>query len=135
MARTINRMRDLRAQLDSVARHAKGLDGGDAIATEAEALRDKVRAIEETLQVPDLRAGWGDSINAGARLWEKMTGLPGAVQLGDFRPTDAAEAVFADLKGRVDPQVEAFDKLVADDVPPLNKKIADAEIGAVVPLP
>jgi photosystem II stability/assembly factor-like uncharacterized protein len=135
MARTLNSMRDLRVQLDSVARHAKDRDGGEAIATAAEALRDKVRELEETLLVPDLRGGWGDSINAGARLFEKMTGLPGAVQLGDFRPTDAAEAVFADLKGRIDPQVEAFETLVSDEVPPLNTKIADAGMGAVVPLP
>ncbi len=134
MARTLNRMRDLRAQLDSVAKHAKGQDGGDEIAAAAEALRDKVREIEESLHVPDMRSGWGDSNNAGARLWSKMTGLPGAVALGDYRPTDAAEAVFTDLKGRIDPQVAAFDALVADEVPPLNAQIAGAKLGSIVPL-
>ncbi len=135
MARTLNRMRDLRGQLDAVAKRAKASEGGEEIAGEVEALRDKALEIEKTIQVPDLRPGWGDSINAGARLWEKLTGLPAAVQLGDYRPTDAAEAVFADLKARVDPQVAAFDALVADEVPPLNEKIAAAELGTVVPLP
>jgi hypothetical protein len=135
MARTLNRMRDLRAQLDGIATRAKDREGGAEIAAEAEALRDRVREIEETLLVPDLRGGWGDSINAGARLWEKMTGLPGAVQLGDFRPTDAAEAVFADLKERIDPQVAAFEQLVADEVPPLSQKMLDASLGPVLVLP
>jgi hypothetical protein len=135
MARTINRMRDLRGQLDGVAKHARDHDSGEAIAAEAEALRERVLEIEKTLQAPDLRKGWGDSINQGAGLWEKLAGLPAAVQLGDYRPTDAAEAVFADLKARIDPQVKAFESLVAKDVPALNAKIADAKLGAVVPLP
>ncbi|HYH12955.1 MAG TPA: glycosyl hydrolase, partial [Thermomicrobiales bacterium] len=128
MARTINRMRDLRAQLDSVAKHAKDRDGGEEIAADAEALRQRVLEVEETLEVPDLRQGWGDANNAGARLWDKLTGLPGAVQLGDYRPTDAAEAVFEDLKGRIDPQIEAFDALVAEEVPSLNAKVAGAKL-------
>jgi hypothetical protein len=135
LATTLNRMRDLRGQLDAVAKRAKAREGGEELAGEVEALRDKVLEIEKTLHVPDLRPGWGDSINEGARLWEKLTGLPGAVALGNYRPTDAAEAVFADLKERVEPQVAAFDTLVADEVPPLNEKIAEAELGAVVPMP
>ncbi len=135
MARTLNRMRDLRGQLDAVATRAKASEGGEEISGEVEALREKVLEIEKTLQVPDLRPGWGDSINAGARLWEKLTGLPAAVQLGNYRPTDAAEAVFADLKERIDPQVAAFDALVTDEVPALNAKVADAELGALVPMP
>ncbi|MBA2289402.1 MAG: glycosyl hydrolase [Chloroflexia bacterium] len=131
VAKAINRMRDLRAQLDSIAKHA----GDEEIATDTEALRERVLEIEKTLQAPDLRKGWGDSINQGAGLWEKLAGLPAAVQLGDYRPTDAAEAVFADLRTRINPQVKAFDSLVAKDVPALNKKIAAAKLGAVVPLP
>ncbi|MDQ4099414.1 MAG: glycosyl hydrolase, partial [Chloroflexota bacterium] len=132
MAQTINRMRDLRAQLDGLANRTKERDGGQEIASDAEALRDSVRAIEETLLVPDLRNGWGDAINAGARLWEKLAGLPAAVALGNYRPTDAAEAVYADLKARIDPQVAAFETLVADELPPLNAKVAKAQHGAVL---
>lgn len=135
MARTINRMRDLRGQLDSVVKHAQERDGADAIVEEAKALRKRVLELEETLEVPDLRPGWGDANNAGARLWDKLTGLPPVVQLGDYRPTDAAEAVFADLKARIDPQVDAFGALVADEVPALNAKIADAKLGTIIPLP
>lgn len=135
MARTINRMRDLRAQLDGVAKRAAEHDVGGEVTTEVESLRKRVLEVEETLEVPDLRPGWGDANNAGARLWDKLIGLPGAVQLGDYRPTDAAEAVFAELKERIDPQVEAFDKLVDEDVPALNAKIANAKLGTIIPLP
>ena len=134
IAETINGMRDVRAQLDALAKRTKARENGDGtgISADAEALRDKVRAIEETLLVPDLRNGWGDAINAGARLWEKLAGLPAVVALGDYRPTDAAEAVYADLKARIDPQIEAFETLVADDLPALNAKVAKAKHGAVL---
>ena len=62
MTRTLNRMRDLRGQLDAVAKRAKASEGGEELAGEVETLRDKVLEIEKTMQVPDLRAGWGDSI-------------------------------------------------------------------------
>jgi hypothetical protein len=135
LATTLNRMRDLRDQLAGIAKRARAREGGEEVATAAEALREQVLEVEQALQVPDLRAGWGDAINEGARLWEKMTGLPGAVALGDYRPTDAAEAVFADMKERIDPQVAAFDALVADAVPPLNKQMIDADLGPILPLP
>jgi hypothetical protein len=134
IATTINAMRDVRAQLDGLAKRTKDRDDGDgaSIAADAEALRDKVREIEETLLVPDLRNGWGDAINAGARLWEKLAGLPAVVALGDYRPTDAAEAVYADLKARIDPEIARFETLVADDLPALNAKVAKAKHGAVL---
>lgn len=134
MAKTINRMRDLRAQLDGLAKRTRDREGGADTASAAEALRNAIREIEDTLQVPDLRQGWGDAINEGARLWEKLAGLPAVVALGDYRPTDATEAVFADLKSRIDPQIERFESLVTADVPALNAKVANANLGAILVL-
>ncbi|MGH2532462.1 MAG: WD40/YVTN/BNR-like repeat-containing protein, partial [Thermomicrobiales bacterium] len=132
LAKSINRMRDLRAQLDGWAKRTKERDGADEIATRAEALRDEILEIEKTLLVPDLRPGWGDAINEGARLWEKLAGLPAAVALGDYPPTDAAEAVFADLKERITPRLKEFDTLVADELPAFNTLVAKSDLGAVV---
>jgi len=134
MAKTINRMRDLRGQLEAVAKRARRREDGAEVAAAAESLRDKVREVEDTLQVPDLRPGWGDAINAGARLLEKLSGLPPVVALGDYRPTDAAEAVFADLKTRIDPQIAAFDTLVSDDLPSLNTAIHEAGMSGILVL-
>jgi photosystem II stability/assembly factor-like uncharacterized protein len=133
MAKTINRMRSLRGQLDGIAKLTRDRDGGAEIASAAEALRDRTLEIEKTLHVPDLRQGWADTINEGARLWEKLTGLPGVVELGDYRPTDAAEAVFVDLKARIDPQIDAYEALITEDVPALNAKVAEAKLGAILP--
>ena len=95
------------------------------------AFREQVLEIEKTILVPDLRAGWADSINAGVRLFDKLDNIPTAVALGDYPPTDAAEAAFADVKSQIDKQIKAFDKLVKKDLADLNKLIAESGSGAI----
>jgi hypothetical protein len=130
VTKTINRMRDLRAQLDGWARRTK--EDNEEIARAAETLRDKVLEVEKILLVPDLRPGWADNINQGARLLEKLSALAPAVQLGDYRPTDAAEAVFADYTARIDSQFAAFDALLAADLKDFNTLAAKHNLPTVV---
>jgi hypothetical protein len=103
----------------------------DEIANAATALREQILDIESKIMVPDLRDGWADGINAGARLFDKLVNLPSAVQLGDYPPTDAAAAAFAEVKSDVDQQIKAFEKLVKKDLAKLNDQISAAKIGAV----
>jgi len=131
LASTINYMRDLRAQLDGLANRTRERKGGEKVAEAATALRERVLELEKTLVVPDLRPGWADAINEGARLWEKLTGLSAVVALGDYPPTDASEAVFADFTGKIDRQRAHIDKLLADDLAAFNKQAARAKLGIV----
>ena len=103
------------------------------MAERAEELRDKVLEIEKTLLVPDLRAGWADRINHGARLLDKLAGLPAVVALGDYRPTDVVADVFADLTTRIDAEIARFDALVEEELPAINELIATSGFGAVSP--
>lgn len=128
---TINRMRDLRAQLDGWAKRAEALPDGAPIAAQAKALREKVLEIEKHLLIPDLRPGWADSLNQGVRLLEKLVNLAPVVQLGDYRPTNAAEAAFHDLSARINAQRAHFDTLLESDLPALNAAIAERGFGAV----
>ena len=133
--KAINRMRDLRGQLDGWAKRAAALEGGEGVAELAKSVSAKVRAIEETLLVPDLRPGWADNLNHGTRLLEKLGALPPVVAIGDYRPTDAAEAVYAHLTAQIDEQIGRFNKLVEEELPPLNERIAGLSLGAVVARP
>jgi hypothetical protein len=128
----INRMRDLRAQLDGWIKRTKDRKGAGDIAKDAETLRDKVLEIEKTILIPDTRSGWADSLNQGARLLEKLSGLTPAVALGDYRPTDAAEQAFTDITKRIDTQITAFDTLVADELPKYNELVQKRGLAAVV---
>jgi hypothetical protein len=125
-------MRDLRAQLDGWIKLTKDRKGAGDIAKDAETLRDKVMENEKTILIPDTRSGWADSLNQGARLLEKLSGLTPAVALGDYRPTDAAEQAFTDITKRIDTQITAFDTLVADELPKFNELVQKSGLAAVV---
>jgi len=131
--KAINRMRDLRGQLDGWAKRAKNAAGAERVAELAAGLRDKVLSVEKELLVPDLRPGWADNLNAGTRLLEQLESLPPVVELGEYRPTDAAAAVFEELVGKVDGVLARFDQLVESELPAVNAAIADAKLGAVAP--
>jgi hypothetical protein len=57
--------------------------------------------------------------------------LTPAVGLGDYRPTAAAEEAFTDFTGRIEPQIAAFEKLVAEDLAEFNKAASKAKLGVV----
>jgi hypothetical protein len=130
--KTINRMRDLRSQLDGLAKRAKDHDGAGEILSAAEEIRGRVLELEKLLAVPDLRPGWADGINAGARLLEKLSGLPDVVHMGDYRPTDAAEEAFADMTGRIEAVIADVDKLVEGDLADLNTAASAASISVTM---
>ena len=92
-------MRDLRAQLDGWAKRTRDREGSAEVATAAETLRDAVLEIEKTLLLPELRTEW-EAYNYGVRLLGKLIALSADVALGDYRPTDVAEEVFAACKPR-----------------------------------
>jgi hypothetical protein len=131
MTMTINRMRDLRTQLDGWVRRTRERDWGAQVATAAETLREAVLELEKTLLVPELRSNW-EAYNYGVRLLAKLIALSNDVALGDYRPTDVAEEVFSELQSRIDEQSTAFERLLVDDVPAFNTRLAEAQRDAVL---
>jgi photosystem II stability/assembly factor-like uncharacterized protein len=124
----INTMRDLRAQLAGWEARAAGQAH---LVERCKQLREQVLEIEKTLAVPDLRPGWGDAFTYGSRLLERISSLPDVIELGDYKPTDAAIEVYHDLKGRIETQLERLDDLKAEELPTLNAALAAAGFGIV----
>ncbi|MDQ3225592.1 MAG: glycosyl hydrolase [Chloroflexota bacterium] len=127
----INQMRDLRAQLDGWAKRTRDRDEGAEVAAAAETLRDAVHEIEKTLLVADLRSDW-ETYNHGVRLLDKLVTLSNDVALGDYRPTDVSDEVFVEVKSRIDEQIASFARLLAEDLPAFNKRLAKAKLDAVL---
>ena len=129
----VNRMRDLRQQLDGWSKRVEGLPNGRPIAEAASALKEKVLEIEKQILIPDLRPGWADSLNEGVRLLEQLTSLPAVVAMGNYRPTDQAYEVFQHLAAKIDAQLDQLDRLIETELAAFNARVAEAQIGAVVP--
>jgi photosystem II stability/assembly factor-like uncharacterized protein len=130
--KAINRMRDLRGQLEGWSKRVEGLPNGKPIAEGAAALKSKVLEVEKAFLIPDLRPGWADNLNNGVRLLEQIVSLPSGVSLGDYRPTDQAHEVFQHLSAKIDAQLARFAQLIETDLAALNAQIATAQIGALV---
>ena len=127
----LNRMRDLRDQLSGWNKRARGRDGGKDVAAAADRLREQVLEIEKRIAVPDQRPGWGDRNNDGARLMAQLAGIAPAVQLGDYRPTDAAAELTDEVTAAIEAELARFDQLVADAVPAFNAQANQAGLGLV----
>jgi photosystem II stability/assembly factor-like uncharacterized protein len=128
----VNRMRDLRRQLDEWAKRAPGLPNGDTIAEAAKKLRDQVLEVEKELVVPDMRPGWADNINNGVRLLDKLSSITEVIELGDYRPTDQSYEVVDLVSGQIDAVLARLDALLEGDLQRLNATIAAAKLGAIV---
>ena len=126
----INQLRDLRGQLDRLAKRTRDREETAEIATAAEALRDKVLEIERTLLYPDLRTDW-EAHNYGVRLLGKLTSLSADVSLGDYRPTDAAVELFGLLQAQFDEQLAGFEQVKTEDLPAFNSRLAEANLSGV----
>jgi hypothetical protein len=122
----------VRTQLSGLAKRTKEREGAGEIPAAADEIREKVLELEKLLAVPDLRPGWADGINHGARLFEKLAGLPEAVQLGDYRPTDAAEEAFVDMTARIETVISDFDKLVDGELADLNTAAGAAAVPVTI---
>ncbi len=125
--KTVNQMRDLRAQLDGWAKRT-----ADETASSAKELSEKVLDLEKTLVIPDLRPGWPDQMNNGVKLLGKLTGLIPIVSTGDYKPTDQAHEAYKDFAGRIDEKIKTFNKLVKEDVASLNKELKKANVPNIV---
>ena len=132
---SINQVRDLRSQLDGWTKRTKDQPGLEGLSEQAEELKNKVLEIEKTLLVPDLRAGWADTNNNGLRLLAKLGALSGAINLGDYPPTDVAQEVYADISGRIEAQLELLDAALQSDVSLLNQALTKAGLSGVLTQP
>jgi photosystem II stability/assembly factor-like uncharacterized protein len=126
--KTVNSMRDLRAQLSGWAERAAG---NDDIVAACNSLKDRVLEIEKTILVPDLRPGWADSLNQGTKLLAKITSLPSVLEMGEFKPTDAAVEVYRHVNGLLQAQFAAFITLKTSELPALNARLAEAGYGSI----
>lgn len=129
----INRMRNLRKQLDEWTARVKGQPNADEISKAAENLKEKLTKIEEVLIMPGLKRGW-EVTNTGVRVAAKLAGLPAVVAAGDYEPTTQAYEVFKHLGGQIDEQVRQLDALIKKELPKFNDLIRKNAYDAVIPL-
>ena len=129
--KTINQMRDARAQLKGWRERLAGLDSAAGIIEAAAAMEEQVLEAEKALMIPETRAGWPDAMNHGDRLATQLSNLSFNVNLGDYKPTDYEHEAFAEIAGDIDGVVEMFDDIVNGNLAEFNTMLSNAGFGVV----
>ena len=130
--KSINQMRDLRAQLTGWRERLAGLEAAAGIIEAAKALEEQVLEVEKTLMIPETRPGWPDAMNHGDRLATQLSNLSFNVNLGDYKPTDYEGEAFAEIAADIDSAVGNFNDIVEGDMAEFNTMLSNAGFGKVV---
>ncbi|MDX2436726.1 MAG: glycosyl hydrolase, partial [Acidobacteriota bacterium] len=124
---TIETIRDLRGQIEAVTAHGDD----EAIVEESEAIVKSLTAIEEQLtQVKNESSQ--DILNFQPQIDNQLLNLQSVVESALGAPYASSREVFALLKSELDGYVAELDAVVAEQLPELERLIAEAGAPRVV---
>jgi photosystem II stability/assembly factor-like uncharacterized protein len=130
----IIQIRQVRAQLEDLQKRVQGQPSAQKIVDAARGLNAKLTSIEEELYQTKNQSSQ-DPLNFPIRLNNKLAALSGTVGGSDDAPTEQAYAVYEDITGKINAQLQKLDQVMKTDLPAFNKLVRDADIPAVVVKP
>lgn len=126
----ILQIRDARKQVDDITNRLKGQPSGKAIADAASALKSKLTAVEEELYQTKNQSSQ-DPLNYPIKLNNKLAAIGGVVSSSDSAPTDQSFAVYDEIAGKIDVQLQKLDAIIRNELPAFNKLVRDQDVPAV----
>jgi photosystem II stability/assembly factor-like uncharacterized protein len=129
--RAINRLRDVKKQLDALSSKVRGHEKGEQVIEEARRLEAKLTSVEDVLIQSKSKSGQ-DPLNYPILLDNKIAALAGIVASSDSRPTDQSYEVFKELSAMADEQLAKLKKIMEKDLPDFNDVVKKAKIPAIV---
>jgi photosystem II stability/assembly factor-like uncharacterized protein len=129
--RAINRLRDVKKQIDELSRKVRGLEKGKEVIEAARLLKQKLSSAEDVLIQSKSKSGQ-DPLNYPIRLDNKIAALAGVVARADARPTDQSYDVFKELSAKADAQIVKLKEILEKDLPDFNKLVKKADIPAII---
>jgi photosystem II stability/assembly factor-like uncharacterized protein len=131
---TINQIRDLREQINSINKRLKGDPRAKAVADAGKSLDKKMTEVEEVLIQTKAKSGQ-DVLNFPIRLNNQLVALGGVVASGASAPTQQSYEVFDMLAKSVDEQLAKWKTIVATDVKAYDDVVKQQDIPALIPKP
>ena len=122
---TIESIRELRGQLNEWSGRIAGDTTQADLQEDIKELVKAITEIEETLYQTKNRSGQ-DPLNFPIRLNNKLAHLNSLMGMGDYPPTAQAEAFYKEVSTAIDEQLDAYDKIVAEQVPGINDRLKKA---------
>lgn len=127
----IKSIREVRKQLTDAASRVKNETDKKEVQEMVKKTNEKLTRIEETLYQTKNRSGQ-DPLNFPIRLNDKLAGVGGMTESGDFPPTEQAMAVKKDLTAQIDSQLTQLKTVLDTAIPAFNELVKNKNIPAVV---
>ena len=117
--KSIKKIRNIREQLTAFETQYKDNESVKDLLEKSKTLKEEFTKIEEALYQTQNRSGQ-DPLNFPIRLTNKLGHLNALVGMGDFAPTDQDIAVKDELTAQIKTQLDAFNKLISDEITAFN---------------
>ena len=126
----INQLRRVRQQVDQWVTRAQGHPSEETVADAAEAVKEKLKGIEDEL-IQSAYRGARDRLDMPTRLNRKLAELTAVVATADFAPPQQAHQVFEYLSGEIDVQLTALQSVLDEDVAQFANLVRDLDIPVI----
>jgi photosystem II stability/assembly factor-like uncharacterized protein len=130
----IIQIRDVRKQVEDLLKRVAGQPNFKVINDAGTALNKNLTAVEEALYQTKNQSNQ-DPLNFPIRLNNKLAALGGVVASAEAAPTAQSYAVYDEVVGQIDVQLQKLAQLMRTDVPAFNQLVRDQNIPAVVVKP
>jgi photosystem II stability/assembly factor-like uncharacterized protein len=128
---TIIDIRSIRDQLNHYMDLWKGKENMKDLVEKAKEINKSMTEIEEELYQTKNRSRQ-DPLNFPIRLTNKLSGVVSISNRGNFPPTDGSKAVAKEIGGKIDTQLQKFDKIESQDLPEFNQMVREKAVDAIV---
>jgi photosystem II stability/assembly factor-like uncharacterized protein len=130
----IIQIREVRRQVEDLLKRVAGQPSFKVINDAGTALNKNLTTIEEALYQTKNQSNQ-DPLNYPIRLNNKLAALAGVVGSAEAAPTAQSQAVYDEVVGQIDVQLQKLTQLIKTDVPAFNQLVKDQNIPAVVVKP
>ena len=127
----IVQIRDVRKQVEDLLKRVTGQPGFKVVNEAGTTLNKKLTTIEEALYQTKNQSSQ-DPLNFPIRLNNKLAALGGVVSSPEAAPTAQSYAVYDELVGQIDAELQKLSQIMKTDVPSFNQLVKDQNIPAVV---
>ena len=137
LADTVIRIRDTSAQLSEVQKQIDGsvqsVRDGKTLAKMTQDLQDQLGSVEDSITEKRL-VMYADAFHYGIALDNKLAHLMDIVGRGaDSAPSEQASQVYEELWQEAQSPIARLEALLADDLPPLNKRLSESGLTQIDP--
>ncbi len=127
---TVNEIRDLRAQVTGLGQRYKNVEAWRPVQALADELLKKISAVEEKIIQTKMKSTEGD-LRYPTMIDEQLIYLNWSADGTDAAPTDGQQRLFAELSGKLQEQLNVWDRILSADLAGFNRAAEKQKITVV----